>query len=99
MAAGLPSCYVCAAGLLALATAMGIGRFAFTPMLPLMIGAGSADVVAGGWLAAPIISGSIGVNAKRPMPIAVARASSPAAQTARREGRGTTRDRFDMGLD
>jgi len=48
---------VCAAGLLALATAMGIGRFAFTPMLPLMIGAGSADVVAGGWLAAANYSG------------------------------------------
>jgi len=42
---------VCAAGFLSLAVAMGIGRFAFTPMLPLMIRAGSADVAAGGWLA------------------------------------------------
>ncbi|MDM0016474.1 YbfB/YjiJ family MFS transporter [Variovorax saccharolyticus] len=43
---------VCTAGLLVLAIAMGIGRFAFTPMLPLMIRAGSTDVVTGGWLAA-----------------------------------------------
>ena len=48
---------VCAAGLLALAIAMGIGRFAFTPMLPLMIRAGSADVAAGGWLAAANYAG------------------------------------------
>ena len=42
---------VAVAGAVALAVAMGIGRFAFTPMLPLMIRAGSADVAAGGWLA------------------------------------------------
>ena len=48
---------VCAAGLIALAIAMGIGRFAFTPMLPLMIRAGSADVAAGGWLAAANYAG------------------------------------------
>lgn len=47
----------CSAGLLALAVAMGIGRFAFTPMLPLMIRAGSADVAAGGWLAAANYAG------------------------------------------
>lgn len=47
----------CGAGLLALAVAMGIGRFAFTPMLPLMIRAGSADVAAGGWLAAANYAG------------------------------------------
>lgn len=45
------------AGMLALAMAMGIGRFAFTPMLPLMIRAGSADVAAGGWLAAANYAG------------------------------------------
>jgi hypothetical protein len=43
---------VAVAGALSLAVAMGIGRFAFTPMLPLMIGAGQLDVGAGGWLAA-----------------------------------------------
>lgn len=48
---------VCGAGLLALAIAMGIGRFAFTPMLPLMIRAGSVDVAAGGWLAAANYAG------------------------------------------
>jgi MFS family permease len=48
---------ICAAGLVALAIAMGIGRFAFTPMLPLMIRAGSADVAAGGWLAAANYAG------------------------------------------
>ncbi|NDZ16742.1 MFS transporter [Variovorax sp. WS11] len=47
----------CLAGLIALAIAMGIGRFAFTPMLPLMIRAGSADVAAGGWLAAANYAG------------------------------------------
>lgn len=47
----------CIAGLLALAVAMGIGRFAFTPMLPLMIRAGSVDVADGGWLAAANYAG------------------------------------------
>lgn len=45
------------AGALSLAAAMGIGRFAFTPMLPLMIGAGQLDVGAGGWLAAANYAG------------------------------------------
>ena len=40
------------AGLLSLAVAVGIGRFAFTPMLPLMIQDSQLDVAAGGWLAA-----------------------------------------------
>ena len=58
IALGRPSLFaVCGAGLLALAIAMGIGRFAFTPMLPLMIRAGSADVGAGGWLAAANYAG------------------------------------------
>ncbi|RZL88440.1 MAG: YbfB/YjiJ family MFS transporter [Variovorax sp.] len=58
IAASQPSFFaVCTAGLLALAMAMGIGRFAFTPMLPLMIRAGSADVAAGGWLAAANYAG------------------------------------------
>jgi hypothetical protein len=48
---------VCAAGALALATAMGIGRFAFTPMLPLMIREGSLGVANGGWLAAANYAG------------------------------------------
>ena len=39
------------AGLGALAVAMGIGRFAFTPILPLMREDGGLSVAAGGWLA------------------------------------------------
>jgi len=39
------------AGLAALAVALGIGRFAFTPILPLMQADGSLDLVRGGWLA------------------------------------------------
>ena len=39
---------ICIAGALSLAVAMGIGRFAFTPMLPLMIGEGRLDIAAGG---------------------------------------------------
>ncbi|MDB5875119.1 MAG: putative transporter [Ramlibacter sp.] len=48
---------VCVAGALSLAAAMGIGRFAFTPMLPLMIGAGQIDIATGGWLAAANYAG------------------------------------------
>src|SRR4051812_17829442 len=44
-------------GILALAVEMGIGRFAFTPMLPLMIQDGELDVAAGGWLAAANYAG------------------------------------------
>ena len=43
---------LCVAGWLSLAVAMGIGRFAFTPVLPLMMRAGQLDVAGGGWLAA-----------------------------------------------
>lgn len=43
---------VCAAGALALAVAMGIGRFAFTPLLPLMLREGLLDADGGAWLAA-----------------------------------------------
>ena len=39
------------AGLLSLAVAMGIGRFAFTPLLPMMLHDGSVDLRTGSWLA------------------------------------------------
>lgn len=39
------------AAFLALAVAMGIGRFAFTPLLPLMMADGGLTLSAGGWLA------------------------------------------------
>src|SRR5262245_64930176 len=42
----------CTIGAMALAVAMGIGRFAFTPLLPLMVRDGSLAESAGAWLAA-----------------------------------------------
>src|SRR3954454_9722090 len=43
---------VCAIATTALAVAIGIGRFAFTPLLPLMVRDGSLAQDAGAWLAA-----------------------------------------------
>ena len=37
--------------MIALAVALGIGRFAFTPLLPLMLHGGALDIRHGGWLA------------------------------------------------
>src|SRR5437763_7941480 len=45
------------AGLLSLAAAMGIGRFAFTPVLPLMLREGKLDLAFAGWLAAANYAG------------------------------------------
>ena len=39
------------AGMLALATAMGIGRFAFTPLLPMMLHDGTVTLAGASWLA------------------------------------------------
>jgi predicted MFS family arabinose efflux permease len=39
------------AGMAALAAAMGIGRFAFTPLLPMMLHDGVVDIATGSWLA------------------------------------------------
>lgn len=39
------------AGMLSLATAMGIGRFAFTPLLPMMLSDGVIDLPSASWLA------------------------------------------------
>lgn len=38
-------------GMVALAVAMGIGRFAFTPLLPMMLHDGTIDLQSGSWLA------------------------------------------------
>lgn len=42
---------VAIAGMLSLAIAMGIGRFAFTPLLPMMLSDGVIDLPAASWLA------------------------------------------------
>src|SRR5215472_17499362 len=42
---------VAVAGLIALAVAIGIGRFAFTPLLPMMQQDAGLSMAAGGWLA------------------------------------------------
>src|SRR4030081_708987 len=42
---------VALAGLIALAVAMGIGRFAFTPILPMMQEDAGVSIAMGGWLA------------------------------------------------
>jgi predicted MFS family arabinose efflux permease len=42
---------------LALAVALGVGRFAFTPLLPLMLKSGSLDIRHGGWLASANYAG------------------------------------------
>jgi MFS family permease len=39
------------AGMIALAVAIGVGRFAFTPLLPPMLREGALDIRHGGWLA------------------------------------------------
>src|SRR5688500_3971192 len=48
---------VAAAGLAALAVGMGIGRFAFTPVLPLMQADGLLTLAGGGWLASANYAG------------------------------------------
>lgn len=48
---------VVTAGMLALAVAMGIGRFAFTPLLPMMLADAVVDLSAASWLASANYSG------------------------------------------
>jgi len=62
-------------GLLALAVAMGIGRFAFTPMLPIMQADVGLTVEAGGWLASANYAGYlIGALAATRLPVPPMRA-------------------------
>ena len=42
---------IAVAGMMALAAAMGIGRFAFTPLLPMMLSDGVVDLAGASWLA------------------------------------------------
>src|SRR5262245_888003 len=48
---------IAVAGLLALAVAIGIGRFAFTPLLPMMQEDAGLSVADGGWLASANYAG------------------------------------------
>src|SRR5262249_60180010 len=50
-AAGRRALAVALAGLIALAVAIGIGRFAFTPILPMMQEDAGVSMALGGWLA------------------------------------------------
>ncbi len=53
----IPPALLALAGALCLAAAMGIGRFAFTPVLPLMLSEGVMDVAQAGWMAAANYAG------------------------------------------
>lgn len=53
----MPPWRIAAAGLVALAVAMGIGRFAFTPLLPMMLADGVVDLPAASWLASANYAG------------------------------------------
>ena len=77
-AASLPSVgRIVIAGIAALAVAMGIGRFAFTPLMPLMLRDGSLDAVAGAeWAAANYIGYLVGALDRSSL-----RAQSPARVT------------------
>jgi MFS family permease len=79
-------------GLVSLSSAMGIGRFAFTPMLPLMQQYGRLDLAQGAWLAAANYFGYL-VGA-----LACARWRVPPAMAARYGLIGVAVFTFAMGL-
>ncbi|HEY4802093.1 MAG TPA: YbfB/YjiJ family MFS transporter, partial [Paraburkholderia sp.] len=62
----------------ALAVALGVGRFAFTPLLPLMLHGGALDLRQGGWLAslnyAGYFAGAVSCVALRAAPARIVRA-------------------------
>src|SRR5689334_21727687 len=64
-------------GMLALVSAMGIGRFAFTPLLPLMQEHASLALARGAWLAASnyagYLVGAVGCGVFSPAPGSAAR--------------------------
>src|SRR6187455_131069 len=64
-------------GLLALAAAMGVGRFAFTPLLPLMQAHDGVSLRQGAWLATAnylgYAAGALACSVRPPAPQAAAR--------------------------
>ena len=76
-ATDLPAARVALIGLLGLAAAMGIGRFAFTPLLPLMQAGEGLTLTQGGWLAGAnyfgYLLGALACAARPPQPARAAR--------------------------
>lgn len=70
--------HLAAAGMIALAVAMGIGRFAFTPILPLMQADMGLTLVQGGWLASAnylgYLVGAVAATRRGPSPATLLRA-------------------------
>ena len=64
------------AGFAALAVAMGIGRFAFTPVMPMMLQDAGLSIVSGGWLASANYVGYL-IGALSAMALPVARRIPP----------------------
>jgi len=72
-----PGIRIAVAGLIATAVAIGIGRFAFTPLLPMMQADAGVSLAAGGWLAS---ANYLGYLLGALMPLAI---RMPAANTIR----------------
>ena len=80
---------VAGAAMLALAVAMGIGRFAFTPLLPMMQDGYAFTVADGAWLATANYAGYLaGALAALALPV-----SAP-----RREPAACSRSAYDVGM-
>jgi len=62
--------------MVALAIPMGVGRFAFTPILPMMQADAGLSITAGGWLAFANYAGTLGgalaaMAVRAPLPVAI----------------------------